>query len=200
MDSVPAEIREFLRNHNLSNVWAIIQSAVTRNRVDVLEWLHERIPGGAAAEDCRTKNHYALRRAACDGHVAVLEWFHGHTPGGVAAEDCRSDNNNTLLLCAAYHGHVAVLEWLHQHIPGGITVEDCRTDNNAALRWAAGNGHVAVLEWLATKLTLAEFAQFGRENVWRQVWRKSVLALVVAGKRKKLRLPPELWELVEQWY
>jgi len=26
------------------------------------------------------------------------------------------------------------------------------------------------------------------------------LALVVAGKRKKLRLPPELWELVEQGY
>jgi len=50
---------------------------------------------------------------------------------------------------------------------------------------------------------LTEFAQFGRENVWRQVQqqvrRKSMLALVVAGKRKKLRLPPELWELVEQW-
>jgi hypothetical protein len=30
--------------------------------------------------------------------------------------------------------------------------------------------------------------------------RKSMLALVVAGKRKKIRLPPELWELVEQWY
>jgi N6-adenosine-specific RNA methylase IME4 len=47
---------------------------------------------------------------------------------------------------------------------------------------------------------LTEFAKLGRENVWWQVRRKSMLALVVAGKRKKIRLPPELWELVEQWY
>jgi hypothetical protein len=57
-----------------------------------------------------------------------------------------------------------------------------------------------VLEWLATKLTLAEFAKCRCENVWWQVKRKSMLALVVTGKRKKLRLPPELWELVEKWY
>jgi N6-adenosine-specific RNA methylase IME4 len=57
-----------------------------------------------------------------------------------------------------------------------------------------------VLEWLATKLTLTEFAQFGRGNLWQQMRRKSMLVLVVAGKRKKLRLPPELWELVEQWH
>jgi hypothetical protein len=57
-----------------------------------------------------------------------------------------------------------------------------------------------VLEWLAAKLTLAEFAKLGRENVWWQVRRKNMLALVVAGKRKQLRLPPELWELVERWY
>jgi N6-adenosine-specific RNA methylase IME4 len=97
-----------------------------------------------------------------------------------------------------------VLEWLNERIPGGATAEDCRADNNAALRLAAHYGHVGVLEWLATKLTSAEFARFGCENVWRQVQqqvrRKSMLALVVAGKRKKLRLPPELWELVEQWY
>jgi hypothetical protein len=57
-----------------------------------------------------------------------------------------------------------------------------------------------VLEWLATKLTLAEFAECKYEIVWLQVRRESMLALVVAGKRRKIRLPPELWELVEQWY
>ena len=53
-------------------------------------------------------------------------------------------------------------------------------------------------------LTLAEFAEYKCENVWLQVRRGSMLALVVAGKRRKMRLPPELWELVwelvEKWY
>jgi hypothetical protein len=127
MDSTPAKIREFLRIHSLTNAGTIVINAATKNRVDVLEWLHERIPGGVTAEDCRADNNYALR-------------------------------------CAAHYGHVAVLEWL------------------------------------ATKLTLAEFAKLGRENVWLQVRRGSMLALVVAGKRKKMRLPPELWDLVVQWY
>ena len=163
MDSAPAEIREFLRNHSLTNAGAIVGNAATKNRVDVLNWLHEHIPGGITAEDCRADNNYALRHAARAGHMDVLEW-------------------------------------LHEHIPGGVTAEDCRTENKYALRWAAYFGHVAVLEWLATKLTLAEFVQFGRGDLWQQMRRKSTLALVVAGKRKKIRLPPELWELVEQWY
>ena len=199
MDSAPAEIRKFLRNHNLSNVGGIIQDAAKNNRIDVLEWLHEHTPGGATAEDCRTNNNAALWLAADQGHVAVLEWLNERIPGGATAEDCRAENN-AALWSAAGQGHVAVLEWLNEHIPGGATAEDCRAGNNYALQCAAYYGHVAVLEWLATKLTLAEFVQFGCENVWRQVRRKSMLALVVAGKRKKIRLPPELWELVEQWY
>ncbi|NBO42144.1 MAG: hypothetical protein EBU92_11640 [Betaproteobacteria bacterium] len=139
-----------------------------------------------------------IRDAADYGRIDVLEWLHKYIPGGVTAEDCRSGSNYALLW-AARSGHIAVLEWLHEHIPGGVTAEDCRTENNYALRWAAYYGHVGVLEWLATKLTLAEFVELKRENVWLQVRRESMLALVVAGKRKKIRLPSALWGL-EQWY
>ena len=144
-----------------------------------------------------------IEKAAQNGHVAVLEWLHRCMLGGVTAEDCRSGNNAAIRL-AAQNGHVGVLEWLHKHIPGGATAEDCRAYDNYALHWAARYGCVPVLEWLATKLTLAEFAKCKCENVWwqmqLQVRRESMLALVVAGKRKKIRLPPELWELVEQRY
>ena len=53
----------------------------------MLEWLHGHIPGGVAAEDCRTENNHALRLAADRGHVGVLEWLHQHIPGGVTVDD-----------------------------------------------------------------------------------------------------------------
>ena len=201
MDLAPAEIRKWLQQKGLilSDVRGIIRDAASCGRIDVLEWLHKHTPGGVTAEDYRSENNFALRLAAHYEHIAVLDWLHQHIPGGVTAEDCRSDNNFALRL-AACNGHVAVLDWLHKCIPGGFTAEDCRSNNNDALRWAAYYGCMDALEWLAAKLTLAEFAEFKRENVWLQVRKKSMLALVVAGKRRKIRLPPELWNLVQQWY
>ncbi|NBO42145.1 MAG: ankyrin repeat domain-containing protein [Betaproteobacteria bacterium] len=202
MDSAPVEVREFLKYRNITDVRSIIGDAASNNRVDVLEWLHESTPGGITAEDCRYNNNYALQWAARAGHMDVLEWLNERI-GGVTAEDCRSYNNCALRWAASY-GRVAALDWLHQHIPGGVTAEDCRIYDNCALRWAARAGHVPVLEWLATKLTLAEFVKCKCGGVWLQMRKKSMLALVVAGKRRKIRLPPELWELVwglvEQWY
>jgi hypothetical protein len=209
------DVLEWLHKHTPGGVTAedcraydncALQWAAHNGHVAVLDWMHKCIPGGVTAKDCRTNNNNALRLAASRGHMNVLEWLHQHIPGGVTAEDCRTENNYALQH-AASNGHVGVLEWLHGHIPGGVAAEDCRAYDNYALRWAARNGHVGVLEWLATKLTLAEFAKCKCENVWWQVQlqvrRESMLALVVAGKRKKIRLPPELWELVwglaEQW-
>ncbi|NBO42146.1 MAG: hypothetical protein EBU92_11650, partial [Betaproteobacteria bacterium] len=123
------------------------------------------------------------------------EWLHEHIPGGITAEDCRAAANSALRL-AASSGHMNVLEWLQRRIPESVTAENCRVNNNFALQCAAHRRHVNVLEWLATKLTLAEFAEYGCEDVWLQVRRGSMLALVVAGKWKKIRLPSELWELV----
>ena len=201
MDSAPAEIRNW--GCSLDRPEVIIRTAAARNRIDILEWLHEHTPGGITAEDCRADNNYALRWAAMNGHVAVLEWLHKCIPGGFTAKDCRTYDNFVLRM-AAYYGHVGVLKWLDKRIPGGVTAEDCRFEGNFALHWAARYGCVPVLEWLATKLTLAEFAKCKCENVWwqmqLQVRRESMLALVVAGKREKMGLPPELWELVEKWY
>lgn len=39
-----------------------------------------------------------------------------------------------------------------------------------------------------------------RKKLWTDVRRESVLATVVAGKRCGLRLPPELWELAEEYF
>ena len=197
MDLAPAEIRKWLQQKGLilSDVRGVIWDAASCGRIDVLVWLHEHTPGGVTAEDCRSKGNLALRSAACYGHVAVLEWLHQHIPGGVTAEECRSFGNDALQW-AARNEHIAVLEWLHKHIPGGVTAKDCRSSGNNPLQWAAYYRRMDTLEWLATKLTLAEFAEYECENVWRLAQSKSMLALVVAGKRKKIRLPPELWELV----
>ena len=203
MDSVPVEILGFLKCHRINRVEIIIWDASKDNRVDVLDWLHKHTPGGVTAKDCRSADNYALRWAARYGHLSVLEWLQQHIPGCVTAEDCRSGNNYALRW-AAENGHVDVLKWLDKRIPGGVTAEDCRAKDNTALYWAAHNRSVKVLEWLATKLTLAEFAEYKCENVWwqmqLQVRRESMLALVVAGKREKMGLPPELRELVEKWY
>jgi hypothetical protein len=196
MDSAPAEIREFLLKYHSQNK---VIYAAAQNRIDILEWLRRYMPEYVTAKNCRFSGNFALRCAARNGHVGVLEWLHRYMPGGVTADDYKCENNYALRW-AAYNGHMSVLEWLHKCIPGGFTAEDCRVEGNMALKWAAAIGHVAVLEWLATKLTLVEFEGYDCGDVWwrvqRQIRGESMLALVVAGKRKKIRLPPELWELV----
>ena len=94
-----------------------------------------------------------------------------------------------------------MLDWLHQR---GVTADDCRSIHNYALRQAVFYERTKVLEWLATKLTLAEFVLHKCGNVWlrvqHQARKTSMLTLVVAGKHRQIRLPPELWELVEKLY
>jgi hypothetical protein len=155
-----------------------------------------------------------LRNAAAHGNLAVLEWL--RLQGAATPDDCRGDFNEALV-DAAGGGHRAVLEWLDKQ--GAATPDDCRIHDNDVLHIADFHADVDfqadvrdpsavaravdVLEWLAGKLTLAEFESVGRQDVWRRVWlcpfRRTMLTLVLAGGRKK-RLPPELLEMVEDFY
>ena len=62
-----------------------------------------------------------------------------------------------------------------------------------------------VLRWFAWRLSEEEFVgpsrvpweTKARKKMWRDVRRESELAVVLAGRRRSLRLPPELWELVD---
>ncbi len=75
-----------------------------------------------------------------------------------------------------------------------------------------------VLKWFARRLPEGKFARSirpslyvpmmmccmpaqeleKRKKMWRDVRRESELAVVLAGRRRSLRLPPELWELVDE--
>jgi len=174
----PLKVRKWLERRNMSlastYVAVIIQRAAEENRLDVLEWLSAN--GLCTTEECRDGEYDddgVLQRAIDLNRIEVLLWL--DRQGAATADDCR---------------RIAALRIVDEGLRD-LDEEEDRADG------------LVVLEWLAGKLTLAEFESVGRQDVWRRVWlrpfRRTMLTLVLAGGRKK-RLPPELWEMVEDFY
>jgi hypothetical protein len=173
----PPKVRKWLERKNMSlastHAAVIMERAAAANRIDVLEWLSAN--GLCTAEECRndSRDHgdcFVLERAIEKSQIKVLLWL--DRQGAATADDCRT---------------ISALEIVDDNLEG-LDEED-QADS------------LVVLEWLAGKLTLAEFESVGRQDVWHRVRlsRQTMLTLVLAGGRKK-RLPPELWEEVEDFY
>ncbi|KAL2912258.1 hypothetical protein HK105_208249 [Polyrhizophydium stewartii] len=126
--------------------------AVTYGHLDLLKWLHERMPDGSWMPDIM--NHAAWRGhldlvkwlhsnrregcstramdwAACDGHLHVVKWLHENR-----AEGCTTQAMDL----AALGGHLEVVEFLHINRTEGCTTR--------AMNDAAGHGHADVVEFL----------------------------------------------------
>ncbi|EGG19308.1 hypothetical protein DFA_02095 [Cavenderia fasciculata] len=140
-----------------------IEDAVRHNHLDIVQYIHTRIPGsfkmvqivcyyasknGNLAMLQWIKLNTALefyrdcvRTAAMHGHLDVVKWLFNELDRVKGKED----NWNTMDW-AAKGGSVAVMEWLQS-----TRSEECAT--TFAMDWAAMNGHVNALQWLQTNTT-----------------------------------------------
>nr|KAJ3422971.1 hypothetical protein HK105_005320 [Polyrhizophydium stewartii] len=93
-------------------------------QLDVIKWLHERMPDGEWTPD-------VLDSAAAFGHLAVVSFLDKHRTEGATVK--AMDN-------AAANGHVDVLAYLHKH-----RTEGC---SEMALYDAAAAGSLASIEYI----------------------------------------------------
>jgi hypothetical protein len=109
---------------------------------------------------------------------------------------------------------MTAVQWLEEQ--GAATLADCRARDDDALCSTMerlvetfaprpiGEDRILCLsyslKWLARRLTAAELRAVTAYCVWIYVRRESMLALILAGRRRKIRLPPELWQLIDETY
>ncbi|KAL2914138.1 hypothetical protein HK105_206396 [Polyrhizophydium stewartii] len=134
-----------------------VEEAATYGHLEVLKWIHERMPDGnwptwvmdCAAwsgkldcvkwlhanrtEGCTTK---AIDYAAHSGHLDVVKWLHKNSTEGCTTK---------AMDFAASNGHLDVVKWLHANRTEGCTVR--------AMDVAAENGHLNVVKWLHANRT-----------------------------------------------
>ncbi len=168
----------------------VLRWAASRGHSGVLEWLRNK--GAATAEDCQAAKNDALRGAARGGHLNVLEWL--RKQGAATPDDCRA-NKHAVMSTAVMMNNIQVLKWLHQQ--GAATPDDCR-ECFQLRNLKPFLCDEQIIEWFAERLELHEMGG-NHQEIWWRVLRKKVLLLILAGKTKKLRLPAELWELVNEF-
>lgn len=131
-------------------------NAAACGRLDILEWLHEDVPGAFTEHDMDEAAYFgqldaikwlhrhrsegctldAPYQAASTGNLEVVQWLHDHYSDSFSA--CLMDG-------AATNGHLEVIRWLHEKRTEGCTTE--------AMDWAALNGHLDVMVWLLIHTT-----------------------------------------------
>jgi hypothetical protein len=191
---------------------SMLIAAAENGHIEVLKWLHERV--GMGREDFLTVKVIVAKR----GLAAALEWMQAHD---LIAPD---DYDRKMLLNAVWGDHVQILELMLAHGASWESLE--RKSSAQELYFEAGS--VSMLEWLkkhgcdpsalkcgwlgcriikekerewmALQMTHAEFARYfaGTEKEWRAPRLKNMAMLILAGRKSKPRLPPELWELVHE--
>jgi len=202
-----------------ANNFEILFRAMNVYQTTAAKWLFQRLDDGGKAEFielCRRETNYSLWHGNFNHDLVMMNWM--RQLGVVSAETCR-ERKNGILYAAVRDGSITVLEWLESF--GAATAEDFRSNQCNALNAAVLHFNPAVMEWVARRLPLAEVEEAvrageywdytpGRDdfilmlrNFWELVRRReaheTMLALVAAGKRKKRRLPPELWEMINNF-
>ncbi|KAL2911101.1 hypothetical protein HK105_209446, partial [Polyrhizophydium stewartii] len=130
----------------------LAELAAFYGHMDVLEWLHARMPDGEwttqAMDNAAWRGHQrileflhthrtegctaeAMDDAARNGHLATVRWLHANRTEGCTTE--AMDN-------AAWQGHLAIVRFLHEHRAEGCTTR--------AMELAAASGHLDVVRWL----------------------------------------------------
>lgn len=158
----------------------LVSKAAERGNLEMLKWLKNAVP----EINLRARNFKALRTAATLCHVDTAKWL-------AKESEAKLSNFYSVELLSMACKSVAMLEWLHSC--GGCTTEDF----DKVLRFADKPDSV---RWIAQHTDLSLFKKHGMEEIWQSVWQVQIqlkmLILVVAGRRKRVRLPPELMEFI----
>ncbi|KAL2914111.1 hypothetical protein HK105_206369 [Polyrhizophydium stewartii] len=150
---------------------AHVRVAAEFGHLEVLKWLHERMPNrnwptevmdkaaGSGNLDCvkflnanctEGCTIQAMDYAAQNGHLDVVKWLHANRTEGCSTEAMDD---------AARNGHLDVVKWLHAN-----RTEGCTT---IAMNYAARNGHLDVVKWLHANRTegcSTDAIKFAAEN------------------------------------
>jgi hypothetical protein len=203
-----------------ANNFEILLRAMNMYQTAAAKWLFQRLDDGGKAEFielCRSEKNYSLWCGHFNHDLVMMNWM--RQLGVVTVETCRARENG-ILYAAVRDGSITVLEWLESF--GAATAEDFRSNQYGVLHGAVLHFSPAVMEWVARRLPLAEVEEAVRageywdytpgcddfilmlRNFWKLMRqrqaRETMLALVVAGKRKKRRLLPELWGMINDLF
>jgi hypothetical protein len=195
--------REILTlEHCLSTNGYIIE-ATYNNNWDAIVYLEKK--GAVTKTNCRKNNCEALRVAVSRENVQITERLR------VISEATLADFYSAALLSNI--SSVPTLEWLRKQ--GGCTTRDYGTMIGgfsvlyiiiSGFYWNKLKNNC--IEWIALHTDVAPFVACGMKHIWEKTRKKqresavsALLALVVAGRRNKVRQPPpELWEHIVEEY
>jgi hypothetical protein len=180
------EVLEWMREQGAAERKDFLKAKVLvaeKGRVEVLKWMQAR--------NLITLDDYdydMLRGAVREDHIEILELMLSH---GASWKSLQRKSSPRALCGSATSA--PMLEWLKKH---GCVLEPAEWKHLHRRTWISKE----VREWLAFQMTCAEFAcnLDGREKEWRAPRLKSMAMLILAGRKSKPRLPPELWELVHE--
>ena len=130
--------------------------AAEHGHEEVLEFLHEVVPGALKAAD--DNGRFPAHVAAMNSHEEVLEFLHEVVPETLIAATSRG---RLPAHAAARKGHEAVLQFLHEVVPDTLKAAD--GDRRVPAHLAAGTGHEAALQFLheVVPVTLKAADAFG---------------------------------------
>lgn len=190
------------------NRFICVHAAAARGHINVLQFLMDKEIIGAHDFNfaCITEElHGSIAKVAVVfNQNAVLDWmlcyfrrhpsYNIHTPLLVRfimrekqlnALQWAFDHNLVRTEDWGLSGNRTVLDWFARRLP--VNLFSAHIDGVSR--------QIARYEYQRDVLTVEE-----RKKLWTDVRRESVLATVVASKKCGLRLPPELWELAEEYF
>jgi hypothetical protein len=167
-----------------------VDFAVVNGKTDVIEWLYKQ--GVMTQKDCKFKETAVAIRAARDGHLSVLKCLHRY--GMLAPADFDNDEMKSL----AFYGHLEILDWLTKE----RLFSPASGAGVAVFSSAIWHKRRRILKWFAEYVDLHWFdSGFTKSftKIWWDVWHKKQLLIILAGKRRGLRLPAELWDFLNRF-
>ena len=186
-----------------------VHVAAAKGHINVLQFLLDKQIIGARDFNfacISEETHGSIARVAVVfNQIVVLDWMLYYF------RRCASYNIHTPLLVKFImrEKQLNALQWAFDR--NLVRTEDWGLcGNRTVLDWFARrlpvNLFSARIDGVAQQIARYEYERGGvltaeeRKKLWTDVRRESVLATVVAGKKHGLRLPPELWELVEEYF
>jgi hypothetical protein len=105
-----------------------------------------------------------------------------------------ADFDNDEMKSLAFYGHLEILDWLTKE----RLFSPASGAGVAVFSSAIWHKRRRILKWFAEYVDLHWFDS-GFTKIWWDVWHKKQLLIILAGKRRGLRLPAELWDFLNRF-
>lgn len=198
-----ADVRSFaVRNGNVAVLEVVHNYKIkSKDRMEGVYWCvrfkDAMSKGDTVLMDWLEKNNYVvvndnIPEISCD----VLSY-----------EELLDAANNALRRSILENNVSVVLEWLSKRNLLGKICEKlfgegklCRYNDTIILYSIRIKQKVPpVIEWIVNFTNLETFSKKLSPQIWWTVWHRKTLIIMLNDRRKRRRLPPELWKLIEDY-